>query len=54
MFQGRRLLIATKHKKKRGLRQFLKKNLECNPISGKLYPHKKMTEDPTYCDFCNP
>jgi hypothetical protein len=27
---------------------------KCSHISEELYPHKKMTEDPTYCDFCNP
>ena len=26
----------------------------CNHTAEKLYPHKKMTEDPAYCDFCNP
>ncbi|MFV8344696.1 DUF6671 family protein [Flavobacterium sp. ZB4P13] len=27
---------------------------KCNHTSEELYPHKKMTEDPMYCDFCNP
>ncbi|TRX04509.1 DUF6671 family protein [Flavobacterium gawalongense] len=27
---------------------------KCNHTSEEFYPHKKMTEDPTYCDFCNP
>ncbi|PWA10452.1 DUF6671 family protein [Flavobacterium laiguense] len=27
---------------------------KCSHISEELYPHKKKTEDPTYCDFCNP
>ena len=26
----------------------------CNHTVEKLYPHKKMTEDPEFCDFCNP
>jgi len=27
---------------------------KCNHTSEELYPNKKMTEDPMYCDFCNP
>lgn len=27
---------------------------KCHFKNEKLYPHKKMTEDPMYCDYCNP
>ncbi len=27
---------------------------KCNFTQEKLYPHKKTTEDPTFCDYCNP
>ena len=27
---------------------------KCSHTSEELYPHKKTTEDPMYCDFCNP
>lgn len=27
---------------------------KCNFKKEKLYPHKKMAEDPMYCDYCNP
>lgn len=26
----------------------------CNYIKEEMYPHKKTTEDPMYCDLCNP
>lgn len=26
----------------------------CQFIKEEMYPHKKTTEDPTYCDYCNP
>lgn len=27
---------------------------KCSFIKEEMYPHKKTTEDPTYCDYCNP
>lgn len=27
---------------------------KCHFSKEELYPHKKMTEDPMYCDYCNP
>lgn len=27
---------------------------KCNFIKEEVYPHKKTTEDPAYCDYCNP
>jgi hypothetical protein len=27
---------------------------KCNFIKEEMYPHKKISEDPTYCDYCNP
>jgi hypothetical protein len=27
---------------------------KCNFTKEDMYPHKKRTEDPTYCDYCNP
>jgi hypothetical protein len=26
----------------------------CQFIKEEMYPHNKTTEDPTYCDYCNP
>jgi len=38
----------------RSILSHISKCKKCNYTAKQLYPNKKLTEDPMYCDFCNP
>ena len=42
------------HSPTRSILSHISKCKKCNYTKEQLYPNKKTTEDPMYCDFCNP
>lgn len=42
------------HAPTRSIMSHISKCKKCNYTTEQLYPNKKTTEDPMYCDFCNP